>query len=54
MKKIAAWILVLVMMGFAAGCASMNMDPNLAYDKVYKENRGLAGGVGDNHPNCRQ
>jgi hypothetical protein len=52
MKKIAAWILVLVLMGFAAGCASM--DANQSYDKVREQNRGLAGGVGDLHPNSRQ
>ncbi len=52
MERIVKWVMVVLLMAFVAGCATTNQD--LSYDKVRKENPGLAGGLNDGrNPNWR-
>jgi hypothetical protein len=51
MKKTAAWVIAFLLMAMGAGCATPGSD--LSYDKVVKENPGMAG-VSDNNPNWRK
>jgi hypothetical protein len=53
MKKIAKWVMIVLLMAFVAGCAA-STSSDLSYSKVRAENPGLAGGVGDLHPNQKQ
>jgi hypothetical protein len=52
MKKIASWLVIILLMAFVAGCASTG-NQDLSYNKVRAENPGLAGGVAGN-ANARQ
>lgn len=51
MKKTVVWVVLLLFMAIGAGCATTSSD--LSYDKVVKQEPGMAG-TGDLNPNWRK